>query len=254
MKHSTFRKSSLISSVALLLVAIVALSGATFAWFSTASLATATGINATTTQGSNLTISDAKDTGFTQDLVLTGDDVQKEMSPVTTDNLSTWWTAKAEKYNSQKAYGGYTEDKSGENYIKKTIYVKYDAADGNTHNLKLNVAPAVKTVQIDEENTKAIGTLNYYRVAVAPSGANDQDITTIDTYTTKYFANNITAQYPDGYQHAQYTAQQFGEIEIGTINANDVYAFDVYVWFEGEDIDCKDTDAVNDIDLVLEFK
>ncbi len=255
MKHSTFRKSSLISSVALLLVAIVALSGATFAWFSTASLATATGINATTSQGSNLTISEAKNTGFTQDLVLSGEDVQKEMSPVTTDDLTAWWTAKADKYNSQVAgKDGYTSDTTGKNYIKKTIYVKFDAPEGtaeapNTHDLKLNILPT----PAKDANQQDIGSLKYYRVAVAPTAA-DPDLTTLAGFTTKYFADDITDQYPDDYEHAGYTAQEFGEIDLGAIDANDVYGFDVYVWFEGNDVDCKDTDAVNNINLELQFK
>ena len=52
----TFRKSSLISSIALLLVAIVALSGATFAWFSTNNTATAGQLDMTATAASGLFI------------------------------------------------------------------------------------------------------------------------------------------------------------------------------------------------------
>ena len=56
MKRSTFRKSSLISSVALLLVAIVALSGATFAWFTTGTTTQATGVKLTAQSVSGLYI------------------------------------------------------------------------------------------------------------------------------------------------------------------------------------------------------
>ncbi len=225
----TFRKSSLISSVALLLVAIVALSGATFAWFSSKSEATATGINATTTQGSNLVISDAIDTNWTQSLTLT---VADELAPATTNDLATWKSADAAEFDDQKA----ATWKDGGDYIQQTIYAKYDATSG-THDLKLTVTP-----------TGDLGDKSYYRVAVQPITA--QNLSNTTTEATYFFATD--ADYADD-TVVTYSAQQFGQINLGTIDAGAVYGYNVFVWFEGEDLDCKDTNAKNDIDLTLAF-
>ena len=45
MKTKNMRKKALVSSIAMLLVAVVALGGATYAWFSTNQTATATGVS-----------------------------------------------------------------------------------------------------------------------------------------------------------------------------------------------------------------
>ena len=57
MTNTKFRKRALLSSVAMLLVALVALGSATFAWFTSSTTATASGINVQTTQASELQIS-----------------------------------------------------------------------------------------------------------------------------------------------------------------------------------------------------
>ena len=57
MTNTKFRKRALLSSVAMLLVALVALGSATFAWFSQNSKATAENIVAKTQRGSNILVS-----------------------------------------------------------------------------------------------------------------------------------------------------------------------------------------------------
>lgn len=54
MKTKNMRKKALVSSIAMLLVAVVALGGATYAWFSTNTAATATGVNIASSQSTSL--------------------------------------------------------------------------------------------------------------------------------------------------------------------------------------------------------
>jgi predicted ribosomally synthesized peptide with SipW-like signal peptide len=58
MKNTTFRKKALLSSVAMLLVALVALGSATFAWFSSNKTVTADGMKVTSAAAQGLVISD----------------------------------------------------------------------------------------------------------------------------------------------------------------------------------------------------
>ena len=55
--HLLTKKRALISSVAMLLVAIIALGTATFAWFTSSTSATASNINVQTTKSSELKVS-----------------------------------------------------------------------------------------------------------------------------------------------------------------------------------------------------
>lgn len=245
----TFRKSSLITSVALLLVAIVALGGATFAWFSTKTTASASSLSAKTTQGSNLMISEAKDTGWDQTITFANDDTTA-LDPVTTNDLSTWKTAKADGFDKVVASSeGYVDSTS---YITQRVFVKLDAAEGTTKELTVTLAPTVNK----DEDGKEIGSLNYYRVAVKPVVA--EGLSNAQNATTVYYAdaNNLNASA----QYAQYTTQADKTLALGTIAAKDadgaqaVYAYDFYIWFEGEDADCKDSNAVNDISLALNFQ
>lgn len=56
MKTKNMRKKALVSSIAMLLVAVVALGGATYAWFSTNTAATATGVNIASSQSTSLLV------------------------------------------------------------------------------------------------------------------------------------------------------------------------------------------------------
>ena len=56
MTNTKFRKRALLSSVAMLLVALVALGSATFAWFTQSTTATASGLAISTTKSSELKV------------------------------------------------------------------------------------------------------------------------------------------------------------------------------------------------------
>lgn len=70
MKNTTFRKKALLSSVAMLLVALVALGSATFAWFAANPNAFAEGISAKTTASSGLVIRTETDTTWGHEVAL----------------------------------------------------------------------------------------------------------------------------------------------------------------------------------------
>ncbi len=255
MKHSTFRKSSLISSVALLLVAIVALSGATFAWFSTNTTADATGINASTTQGSNLILAEAANGPWKNSLDLKA--ASHELAPATTNDLTSWATAKADSWDGQvpgkDGYSVLDKDASTENvYIKKTIYVQHAAGEGAAaHPLK-----ATLDVQVDEGN-ESFKQFDYYRVAIAPVAGTEDNGLSNNAFATTYYSikDKNHATYDNGDPTwGNYTTTTKTEIDLGSIDANKVYGYDVYIWFEGEDLDCIDTYSANDITLDIDFK
>ncbi|MBQ6626228.1 MAG: hypothetical protein IIX27_02935 [Ruminococcus sp.] len=70
MKNTTFRKKALLSSVAMLLVALVALGSATFAWFAANPNAEASGLNLKTTAASGLVIKTDTDPNWSHNALL----------------------------------------------------------------------------------------------------------------------------------------------------------------------------------------
>ena len=96
---TTSRKRLLISSVAMLLVAMLALGTATFAWFTSSTTATASNINVKTIKSSELQISKSTRVwGTTVDYAT----ANKVLLPTSTVDGKAWFTANAETRNSYK--------------------------------------------------------------------------------------------------------------------------------------------------------
>ena len=91
---TTSRKRLLISSVAMLLVAMLALGTATFAWFTNNTSTTASGINVKTVQASDLKVASSKYT-FTNDLQY--DYSNQVFKPASSANGTAWYSGTAEK-------------------------------------------------------------------------------------------------------------------------------------------------------------
>lgn len=83
MKHTTTRKKMLLSSVAMLLVAMLALGSATFAWFAANPKAKANGIKMRTTASTGLVIRTETDSFWSHDATLrsTGDSTSSAKAP-----------------------------------------------------------------------------------------------------------------------------------------------------------------------------
>ncbi|MGN1126525.1 MAG: hypothetical protein ACI4RI_03705 [Ruminococcus sp.] len=248
------RKRALISSVAMLLVAMIALGTATFAWFSTKTSADASSLSVKTTQGTNLMISEAKDTGWTQDLTFTNTATTK-LDPATTDDLSAFYSGKADGFDTIAiGSGGYETANEGDHYITQVVYVKYDAEAGDM-NLNAVLTPTVNK----DASQNPIGSTDYYRVAVEPvSSSTDSDLQDAEGAVNKYYSPS-TPNLVSGATHATYSAQTSNTVSLGKIKAKNadgsqaIYAYKFYIWFEGEDADCKDTNAKNDISLSIQF-
>ena len=240
--QKSFKKKALLSSLAMLMVALVALSSATFAWFSTKTTATAEKLSANTTQGTNLMISESKTSGWTQALTFANKDTTT-LDPVSTDDLTKWYAAKADGWDDQKAGTGDNalKEVGKTGYVlEQDIYVKYDAAEGD-FNLNVSLNPTANS-----------GTLDYYRVAITPI-TTDADLQTPAGFTQNIYANSAEVRADDA-TYANYTANtSTSNIALGKITAKQIYGYHVSIWFEGEDVDCIDSNSTNDISLAFSF-
>lgn len=258
------RKRLLISSVAMLLVAMLALGTATFAWFTQNTSATADGFGAKTVKASELKLSSRYVTKWTESLHYNYDKVLK---PVSTVNGKTWFTAVAAgKDNSTASLASAKE-------LTATEIPDYAIVDQlNIRNFGGAAVDKVKiNFTLNEKNDNGSATdYKYLRVALVPvSKAGDTDA---KDYQTK-FADSV---YADGTDSANAISSltkdaknNVTEIKTAEISAKDASSttfsipvgsleaynekapsgctayYNLYAWFEGQDGDCKDANAGN---------
>lgn len=229
------RRRVLISSLAMLLVAIVALGTATYAWFTSSTSATADGINVQTTKSSELKISKS-DLDWQDSITYDG---TKTLRPATSANGSTWYKNEADaktSYASTKTAVAVQDGEMG-NYVFVDML-----------NIKNNGESTCNDVTI----TVSAGTMSAFaRMAIVPCDA-QTEAGKMPTITTDNFKANIYGLAANdswkpwngtAYETTAYTttaAASGAEIEVGDMAAGAVASYKIIVWFEGEDADCYD--------------
>lgn len=268
--HLLTKKRALISSVAMLLVAIIALGTATFAWFTQSTTATARGINVRTIKASELQISDVnKNWGTNVNYKVGYDDklvkgTPRVLMPVSSADGTNWFKANASDRKSFESAGPASP-------VEKNEVLQYYFAD------QLNVrnfgdAP-VDNVQISFELHKDSTQEGYYRIALVPVSTTDDVKTLAAVSADDFFANskvNVTDELPtltniygqtdtNGYQALtgtdvkkslsakvmpnKATTVNVGKLAGKTDTKIDTKYYNLYVWFEGQDTDCTDVNA-----------
>ena len=238
MKTQKFRKKALLSSVAMLLVAAVAVGSATFAWFTTSTSATADRLAVHTTKASELQVKTNFSTTYTDHAFFMGTGVDQILKPASSANGTDWFHATAADKSAM------TASSAGFVACETSELDAYRFA--GTMQIKNNGGATVKGVKI-EFTMSETGTQKYARVAVVKAGDS--------------FASNVYAMDNTKYQAAKAagavsatTTQEITPKNASakqTITVGDLAAgaessvYDVYVWFEGQDAQCYDTYAGN---------
>lgn len=250
---TTSRKRLLISSVAMLLVAMLALGTATFAWFTSNTTSKADDFHATTTKVSTLVISknDKKWKTHVEYGVGTSNTEMKEMYPASSENGTNWWNGVAKdgtgELDTETALTPVTDN---QDYIfKNELNVKNDG--------QLKVGEI--TIKINGINS------DYARVALVPKGdAQDTNVVT----TTGKFGDAGTVFAIDSEKYNPINAAGTGvntgvtiacdgtaTVTVPDLGPNQVAYYDLYVWFEGQDKDCKNSNSgqqIPDLSFVVQ--
>ena len=250
MKNTTFRKKALLSSVAMLLVALVALGSATFAWFTSSTVATANGINVRTAKASKLEISK-------NDLVW-GTLVDYKVSnklllPASSADGEAWYEADAAASNAYDPADGTvgTITDTGSYVVMDQLNIKNNG-EANVNNVKITISGI---------------TNDYIRVALVPAAKGGPDAANTGTFadcvydnagtaypaasgiTTKTVGEGDDAKTVNIFTTTSITPKNTYVINVGelvgtkaTEGTNVVY-YNLYVWFEGQDAQCTDANA-----------
>lgn len=233
------RRRLLISSIAMLLVAMLALGTATFAWFTSSTTATASGLNVKTAQASELQISDYTKAWGTQ---VNYEIENKVFLPASSANGSEWWQATAAEKTAFTKTGDFSSADDPEfNNAASSSYVYKDQL-----NVRNNGDATVEDVTITWTIPNFDGA-NYLRVALVP--ANDAN----GTESSGAFANAVYDKDGIAYNAAsgattttEITPKTTCEVLVGgdgELEKNEVYYYNLYVWFEGQDEQCFDSNA-----------
>ena len=267
------RKRLLISSIAMLLVAMLALGTATFAWFTTSTTATANGINVRTSKTSTLKISDnARDygTGFSYSEEASEFKPVAIMLPASSANGTNWYATIADNTN---AFDPKTSETPAAVSDAKHVYM-------NQLNIQNAGAVAVNDITITISGLSS----SYGKVAVVPVESKAQTgkaVVAIPSgvdFKNFVFADAATQYAPITAAGALPTATDAkitpkaatggtfviskttpGFSNLASLNAADESTaagelhYNIYVWFEGQDSDCKDANAGTNPLSALEF-
>ena len=234
------RKRLLISSVAMLLVAMLALGTATFAWFTSNPNAEAHGISMKTTAAAGLVIRTETDTTWSHSAALNSGGSTFNANPVSQDQSTpaNFWTVTAA---SAGAYGAGTEAMTaavkGTDFYAENIYCRL--SDGSDATVNAGKKVYLKGVTI----TAASGATmqNCMRVAIAgPSGL-------IGTYALSTAGANGTlttaAKTAGSFSPALAVAATNLNVDTGltalSADGSDASKYiTVYVYLDGQDSDC----------------
>lgn len=241
---TTSRKRLLISSVAMLLVAMLALGTATFAWFTTSTNPYADNFSAKTTKQSTLLLSDSSRTGWTSHLDYNGGN--KTMYPASGNGTS--WV----KGTASNSLTGVIDQNTLQAVAPSPAQgvIPSDYLFAQELNLKNNGTADIKDVSIDfylntSDNKDAA---EYARVALVPI---DGTKVTADDYVA--LGNNVysttTKTYnpiikTDGTEGTQISTKTTFHVDVTTgdevMKPDEVRYYKLYVWFEGQDENCVD--------------
>lgn len=232
---TTSRKRLLISSVAMLLVAMLALGTATFAWFTKDTRSYADQINAKTSKVSSLVLSKNDRTDW-QSHIQYGVD-NKIMYPASSSNGSQWFYANASDAVSGKVDKASIKDAKAPGTTTED-YVFIDE-------LNIKNAGAVKVNNVKITFTLQGKNSDYARVALVPIGVEGSANTTNGTFGTGTVYGKTATPYQPisslaGALGDSITPSTTYEVDVPDLDVDQAAYYALYVWFEGQDKNCVD--------------
>lgn len=239
----------------LLLLSAILLASASFAWFSMNTTVTVTGMEVQAATTKNLLVKGASDADFSE--IGTADSLLKELVPVSVNcptnealTSKTFYklkTAEGVDYDSGVMTSGVTELQtaiSNTDYRSTVFIVRVDGLAGDSFD-HLYVS-SVDVVQTDDsavaqDISKALrvgvtdGTTTYIFAPV--TGGAYTDSKSVSAYTAEGKVTTFTAQ--------ALTSVGLATADFGAITQGTDRTFTVFVWYEGNDVNCTSPNAVN---------
>ena len=243
-KSSTAKK--LMPAFAMLTVSAMTLASSTYAWFSMNTAVTATGMKVTAQAESGIVISSSSAANSVWSASASTSESEKSLYPTSTNDCSTWYhnSSKAFDVATGAEYVGTYETLAANaltNYVSEhTFYIK------SSSNTALEKGLQITNVTITPPTNSSSANLNNsIRVAVKYSTA-APSIFRMSGGTQNYQVNGNTST----------TATAAGDgLSIAVPGISSIpkstdtpIQIKVYIWFEGEDANCKSSNVTASLD------
>lgn len=238
MKHTSTRKKMLLSSVAMLLVAMMALGTATFAWFTSNPNANASGLSLKTTASTGLVIRTDTDVAWSHEAAIAKNKETQNLDPVSQkqDAPSTFYTVAAAAADNY-AKGADTPTTTTAGYYKENIYCRLSdgSDDKKDADKKVYLKGITITPTADVSDTESMK--GCIRVAVANGN------TLLGTWALTDTSNGVLTPEAGSYSPALAVAGTNLNVDTGltalTATGSDLSKYiTVYVYLDGQDTNC----------------
>lgn len=247
-------RSAMLSTICMLVVAVMSLTGVTYAWFSQSTQAEVSGMTMEVgTAGAGLQVSKSANDGFGAEIEFEGNSA---MQPVSTKAAETFYTATVDANNPNEIVS-IAENTDENNVWTETFYLK------NTGNGDLTVALDAE-VFADNSSDKSF---EAARIAIFEGdtlkyiyGMHDGDTylavvglgTNVPMGTEKTgVIESVSETFTNDYSTIRLTAP--GR-DIETNEEKPAQAYTVKVWLEGQDPQCDNDAALSSFNVTLSLK
>lgn len=255
------KKRMLVSSVAMLLVAMIALGTATFAWFTQNTETKADKISASTSKVSSLVLSNYTRTNWKSHLEYNFSN--DGMYPASSADGETWYGGNASDGVTGALSANTLADVTPEN-LASTRHAATDYLFADELNIKNSGAVDVENVEITFNVLSSAS--DYVRVAVVPIQAG---VTTAGTFNNdtiyakaKEEGKNPTYDPISGFTTAEsgaktptygvaITPKNTFTVSVPDLAKGKAAYYKVLVWFEGQDVDCIDANSGQSLNLTF---
>lgn len=238
-------KKQLLAAIIMLLVAAVALGTSTYAWFVAQNSVSATSMKVQAKAESGIVISNAANGAYGTTAATTT--AAKTLGPTCTLNLTKWEHAMSTEFNdAQKAQAdaNYTDISSENPYSLNNFYIK----SAGTELALAENGFLIKSIQLTTPAAQNLSKSLRLAVKIGTSitvfaPCRDADVTA--TTHTLAALKSSTADTPVA-----------GITSVPANDATPIHA-EIYIWFDGEDDDCKSANIVNsleNLELTVNFE
>ena len=259
MKHN-FRKAAL-STICMLIVAVMSLTGVTYAWFTAGQQATVNGMNVKVTAadgGVQVRLLNSDTWGAELDLEVE----QSGVAPVSSiDGVNFFELGEKNAANSSQAKVASAVKENNNNIIVRKIQLSNPGQAPITVNLNgSSIQKSLANSALDNEIYKAA------RVALIVTGANNNKTYIYAAEQDTWFGfkavsnSYITLNTAVDNIAVETTTNLAADCEINlpanpdNAKTENIVTVEIVIWLEGQDVDCKNANAAGAFDITLNFK
>ena len=279
-------RKAMISAICMLIVGVMSLTGVTYAWFTSSSSATVTGMTFDVySPVGGVLISETYNTDWSYSIELNNASFENFMPLSTSDNLTGGKLSFfAGTVNTAPTLGDLGEEiytlEAGDNaYFAKTLYLYNDGAESVSVNLAGTTIAFNTLGEKDHKAETAMrlalvkhGEYDQDNVSVAPSSGKD-GVAIYEPHAETHVDGTLTGKLPYygitgasglnqwfvSTEASQYTEEVKTVVDLTsddltvTVPAGMCYAVTVYIWLEGQDVDCVNSVGGSNLMAALHF-